>query len=60
MMEALSDWPTPPYFAFEPGSIKSGPESCLIYFLAGKRRLEIWCVYLQMNQALCFSRHITM
>lgn len=39
MMEALSDWPTPPYFAFEPGSIKSGPESCLIYFLNGKKAL---------------------
>lgn len=39
MLDALSDWPTPSYFTFEPGSIKSGPESCLIYFLNGKKAL---------------------
>jgi hypothetical protein len=39
MLEALSDWPTPPYFSFDPASIKSGPESCLIYYLDGRKAL---------------------
>lgn len=39
MFEVLSDWPTPPYFSFDPASIKSGPESCLIYYLDGKKTL---------------------
>jgi type II secretory ATPase GspE/PulE/Tfp pilus assembly ATPase PilB-like protein len=39
MFEVLSDWPTPPYFSFDPASIKSGPESCLIYYLDGKKAL---------------------
>lgn len=39
MLEALSNWPTPPYFSFAPGSNKTGPESCLIYFLNGKKAL---------------------
>ncbi|HEY9268004.1 MAG TPA: ATPase, T2SS/T4P/T4SS family [Methylotenera sp.] len=39
MLEALSDWPTPPYFIFDPASIKSGPESCLIYYLDGRKAL---------------------
>jgi type II secretory ATPase GspE/PulE/Tfp pilus assembly ATPase PilB-like protein len=39
MLEVLSDWPTPPYFSFEPVGVKSGPESCLIYYLNGKKAL---------------------
>ena len=39
MLEALSNWPTPPYFTFEPSDITSGSESCLIYFLNGKKAL---------------------
>lgn len=39
MLETLSDWPTPPYFNFEQGSIKTGPENCLIYYLDGKKAL---------------------
>jgi len=39
MLETLSDWPTPPYFNFEHGSVKTGPEDCLIYYLDGKKAL---------------------
>lgn len=39
MLEVLSDWPTPPYFNFDASSVKSGPESCLIYFFNGKKAL---------------------
>jgi len=37
MLESLSDWPTPPYFSFEPGSIKSEPESCQLNFFNDKK-----------------------
>lgn len=39
MLETLSDWPTPPYFNFEHGSVKTGPEDCLVYYLDGKKAL---------------------
>lgn len=39
MLDVLSDWPTPPYFNFDPDAVKSGPESCLIYFFNGKKAL---------------------
>ena len=39
LMETLFVWPTPPYFAFAPGSEKTGPEACLIYLLNGKKLL---------------------
>lgn len=39
LMETLFDWPTPPYFAFAPGSEKTGPEACLIYLLNGNKVL---------------------
>jgi type II secretory ATPase GspE/PulE/Tfp pilus assembly ATPase PilB-like protein len=38
-METLFDWPTPPYFAFAPGSERTGPEACLIYLLNGSKAL---------------------
>jgi len=39
MLEALSDWPTPSYFSFESSGAQSGPESCLIYFVDGRKAL---------------------
>lgn len=39
MLDVLSDWPTPSYFTFDPAAVKSGPESCLIYFFNGKKAL---------------------
>ncbi len=39
MLQALSDWPTPPYFSFDASKMTPGPESCLIYFVDGKKAL---------------------
>lgn len=32
-------WPTPPYFSFNPGAEKTGPETCLIYLGNGDKVL---------------------
>src|SRR6267378_1800000 len=38
-METSFEWPHPPYFAFAPGSEKSGPEACLVYLRNGSKLL---------------------
>jgi type II secretory ATPase GspE/PulE/Tfp pilus assembly ATPase PilB-like protein len=39
LMETSFEWPTPPYFAFAPGSERSGPEACLVYLRSGSKLL---------------------
>ncbi|HEY8099088.1 MAG TPA: hypothetical protein VIE65_23755, partial [Methylobacter sp.] len=39
MLETFSEWPAPPYFNFAPGTIKTGPESCIVYFRNGNKAL---------------------